>query len=180
MKELSLHILDIVQNSITANATAIDIIIIESPKDDLLTISIIDNGCGMSEELLEKVISPFVTSRTTRKVGLGISLFKAAAERCNGNFKIYSTEGKGTSIEVKFQRSHIDRAPLGKMSDTFITLLISNENIDYTYKHVLDDKEFFIDTREIKQILGNEVSITSPQVLEWIKENIREALKDLG
>lgn len=179
MKELSLHILDIVQNSITANATIIEIIITESIKDDLLKIRITDNGCGMSEELVKKVISPFTTTRTTRKVGLGISLFKAAAERCNGSFFIDSVVGEGTTIETSFQRSHIDRAPLGNMADTFAVLLSSKEGIDFIYKHSLDGDEFTVDTREIRKILGEEVSLLDYKVMEWIKGYITESLNNL-
>lgn len=179
MKELSLHILDIVQNSITANATIIEIIITESIKDDFLKIRITDNGCGMSEELVKKVVSPFTTTRTTRKVGLGISLFKAAAERCNGSFFIDSVVGEGTTIETSFQRSHIDRAPLGNMADTFTVLLSSKEGIDFIYKHSLDDEEFTVDTREMRKILGEEVSLLDYKVMEWIKGYITESLSNL-
>ncbi len=179
MKELSLHILDIVQNSIVANATAIDIRVFESTIENILTIKIIDNGCGMSREFLENVISPFVTTRKTRKIGLGISLFKAAAERCNGCFFIDSVEGKGTSIEARFERSHIDRAPLGNMADTFTTLLLSNDNIHYTYYHAFDNKEFLIDTRKLKEVLGEEVPLHDFDVLEWIKGYILEGMTEL-
>lgn len=179
MKELSLHILDIVQNSIAAKATAIDISIVESTKENMFTIKIIDNGCGMSREFLENVISPFVTTRKTRKVGLGISLFKAAAERCNGCFIIASEEGKGTSIEVRLDRNHIDRAPLGNMADTFTTLLLSNDRIHYTYYHVFDNKEFSIDTRELKKVLGEDVPLHDFEVLEWVKGFIIEGLAEL-
>ena len=113
MKELSLHILDIVQNSVKAKATEIKIDIIESPEKNLLEISIADNGCGMSKDFLERVRDPFATTRTTRKVGMGISLFEAAAQQCGGHLAIDSELGKGTTLYVCFELDNIDRVNIG-------------------------------------------------------------------
>ncbi|TCO79998.1 ATP-binding protein [Marinisporobacter balticus] len=178
MKELSLHILDIVQNSITAKATLIKIMIDENEKKNAMTIEIIDNGIGMSKELVQKVTNPFVTTRTTRKVGLGISLFKAAAERCNGKFYIDSALGKGTKIYASFEKNHIDRAPIGNMAETIISMIISNEKIDYLYVHWLNDHKFVVDTREVKKILGD-VPLNNTEVIDWIKHYLIEGLMHL-
>lgn len=178
MKELSLHILDIAQNSIHANASFVEIIIEEDQEKNFMGIKIIDNGRGMSKDLLEKVTNPFVTTRKTRKVGLGISLFKAASERCNGMFDIQSALGKGTEVSATFERDHIDRAPLGNMTDTIVALIISNDRVDYVYKHTLDHKTFIFDTREIRKIVGD-MSLGDIQIIDWIKSYIQDGLRDL-
>ncbi|WIF94409.1 sensor histidine kinase [Caminicella sporogenes] len=179
MKELSMHILDIAQNSISANASLIEIIIDEDIEKDILTIIIKDNGKGMNEEILKRVTNPFYTSRTTRKVGLGIPMFKAAAEACSGFFEIKSKIGEGTTVKAVFKYSHIDRAPLGNMVDTLLTLILSNPNIDFIYVHKKNNKSYILNTKEIKEILG-EVPINNIDVLKWIKDNLKEGLKDLN
>ena len=146
MKELSLHILDISQNSITAGAKLIELEIIENFNSDELTIKIKDNGKGMDEETVKKVSDPFFTTRTTRKVGLGISMFKANAELCSGWLEIKSELGVGTEISCLFKHSHIDRAPLGNMADTIMTMAMGLGNADLLYKHVYKSEEFIFDT----------------------------------
>lgn len=185
MKELSLHILDIVQNSIKADATLIIIKISEDLIADRLVIEIEDDGNGMSPSLLKKVTDPFVTSRDTRRIGLGLSLLKATARQCEGDLFIESEEGKGTKVYSYFQHSHIDRAPLGKMEDTLISLLIDNEEINaditslnYVYKHQYNEESFIFDTREVKEILGN-TPLYEPDVLDWIKKYLKENLETL-
>lgn len=173
MKELSLHILDIVQNSIKAKASLISVIITESTADDKMEILIRDNGSGMSEEMAKSVQDPFVTSRTTRKVGLGIPLFKLAAERCDGEFKITSELGKGTDVYASFTLSHIDRQPLGDIKGTVLSLITSYEEIDFYYSHKSNGKLFEVDTREIKKILG-EVSLSENDVYIWLSEYLAE------
>lgn len=188
MKELSLHILDIVQNSIKAEATLIEIKIIEAIKKDCLIIEIKDNGKGMSRDLLKKVTDPFVTTRDTRRVGLGLSLLKATAQQCEGDLLVESEEGVGTRIYTTFQHSHIDRAPLGRMEDTLITLLIASEDenedvvnertVDYIYKHQVNDQSFIFDTREVKKILAG-TPINDLEVLDWMKDYLKENLETL-
>lgn len=178
MRELSMHILDIAQNSIVAGASFIKIIVDENLREDVLTITIEDNGKGMSENELAMVTNPFFTSRTTRKVGLGIPMFKASAEGCEGSFIINSEKGTGTYVEAKFKHSHIDRVPLGNMPDTMVVLVSSDINIDFIYKHIKNDKEYVLDTIEIKEVLGD-VPINSIEVLDWIKSNIIEGTKEL-
>ena len=179
MKELSLHILDIAKNSVKAKATLIEIIVDEDTSKNLLTIEIKDNGCGMSEEFLKTVKDPFSTTRTTRKVGMGISLFEAAAVQCGGKLDITSEVGVGTTLTTTFELDSIDRAPLGDMAGTMVTLISGSPSIDFMYKHTKDNKEFVLDTREVRQILG-EVTLDMPDVLMWIEGYINEGLIEIN
>ncbi|WP_425446566.1 ATP-binding protein [Dethiothermospora halolimnae] len=178
MKELSLHILDLAENSLKAKSKLIEITIEEDLQKDILTIIIEDDGKGMDSEMLRKVEDPFTTTRTTRKVGLGISLTKAACERCNGNFSINSLKGRGTKIICTFQHSHIDRAPLGNMGETMVSIINSTNNTDIVYKHTVNKEKFLLETKEIKKILEG-VSIKSVDVLLWIKEYVNEGITNL-
>ncbi len=171
MKEIALHILDIVENSISAGASRINIMINQVYKNDFILIDIRDNGRGIPRDLLENVTDPFTTSRTTRRVGLGISLFKAAAQRSNGDLLIQSVENKGTALTATFEKDHIDTAPLGDMGGTIQILIAGSSEVDIRYRHVLPKGDFYIDTREIKADLGG-IDITTPSVLEKIKEII--------
>lgn len=173
MEELSLHILDIVQNSITADATLIDVSIIEDSESDELTISVTDNGKGMSEEMVKNVTDPFTTGRTTRRVGLGIPLLKLAAEMTGGCLLIDSKVGEGTKISATFGLTHIDRQPLGDMASTMHQLVIMNENTDFLYTHKVDSNEFLLDTRQIKELLGG-VSLSTHEVMVWLLEYLKE------
>ncbi len=173
MKELSLHILDIMQNSIVAGATLVELDLTEDADEDVLCFSITDNGCGMPEEMVEAVVNPFTTSRTTRKVGLGIPLLKAAAELTGGNITLNSKVGEGTVITAKFGYSHIDRQPLGDMAETMLGLITSYQEIDFVYRHRVNTEEYALDTREMRQMLG-EVSFTEPEVMLWLSEFLRE------
>lgn len=173
MEELSLHILDIVQNSVAAKAELIEVEIVEDIDADTLTITITDNGCGMSEEMVKKVVDPFTTGRKTRRVGLGIPLFKLAAELTGGDFGIESELGKGTRILARFGHSHIDRQPLGDIASTMHQLIVMNENTDFLYVHKVNGNEFKLDTREVKEILGG-VSLAEYEVMVWLLEYLKE------
>ena len=151
MKDLSLHILDIVQNSIRAKANLIGIEIAEIPDQNQLIITITDDGTGMSAELLQRAIDPFYTSRTTRKVGLGLSLFKQNAEMTGGSFNIESEPSKGTIVTAIFGLNHIDRPVMGDLVDTLLLLICSPDGPDYVFKHQTPSGEFELDTREVKQ-----------------------------
>ena len=178
MKEISLHVLDLAQNSITAGASLIELLIIENTRDDLLVIRLKDNGRGMDEETLKNVADPFFTTRTTRKVGLGISMFKANAELCEGALSIDSELGVGTVIEATFKHSHIDRVPLGNMADTIMTMVMGVGASDIVYKHVYNSGTFIFNTQEVKEVLGD-VPLDLPDVLLWIKGFVEEGLKDI-
>ncbi len=179
MLELSLHVLDIVNNSVKAKASKIEIEIDEQVQKNILTVSIRDNGCGMDAEFLKNVTDPFKTTRTTRKVGMGLSLFQAAAEATGGNLVIKSQLNVGTEVVVTFTYDHIDRQPMGDMAETMQTLVSSNESIDFIYRHIKDQKEFVFDTAQIKEILGD-VSLNNPEILLWIKEFINEGLTEIN
>lgn len=183
MKDLSLHILDLSQNSISAGADLVEISIEEDTIADRLTISIIDNGKGMDKDFLEKVMDPFVTTRTSRKVGLGIPLMMAACRRCEGDLFIESEKNVGTRLTAQFKHSHIDRAPIGNMADTMLSLILAGSDadkvVDFVYRHIIDKREFRLDTREIKTVLGSDVSLGEPEVLMWIKDYIYEGLKNI-
>ncbi|MDO5478981.1 MAG: ATP-binding protein [Clostridia bacterium] len=178
MREISLHILDIAQNSITANASLVEITVDENKKADTLTVIIADNGKGMSEELVKRVVDPFTTGRTTRKVGLGIPLIKMAAENTGGSLKLESELGVGTTLTAVFVLSSIDRQPLGDMAETMLGMVTSYENVDFLYVHKVDDNEFMLDTREIKKILGG-VSLSEPDVYMWLSEYLKEGESEL-
>lgn len=174
MRELSLHILDIVQNSVSAGASLIQIVIVEDTKADRMSIDIIDNGRGMTRTQVSKVSDPFFTSRTTRKVGLGIPLFKMAAEQAGGEFSIESIPGKGTTVKATFGLTHIDRAPLGNMIATVNVLIRCNPKIDFIYRREKDGRSFTLDTRDLRKELGAEVPLDTPEVLEWVDGYLKE------
>src|SRR6056297_3604311 len=161
MKELSLHILDIATNSIDAESDLIEINVEINTEKDYLRINIKDNGKGIEANKKEQIINPFYTTRKVRNVGLGIPLLKSAAEQCEGFLKIQSEENKGTEVLVEFKNSHIDRAPLGKIEESILTILNFNEKFDLIYIHDVNGKRFVFDTREIKEILG-EVDFRTP------------------
>lgn len=178
MRELSLHLLDIAENSIAADAKNIKITVIEDLIDDKLKLMVFDDGHGMSEDMVAKVIDPFVTSRTTRKVGLGIPLLKEAAEACDGTLKMKSEIGKGTDLEVEFKRSHIDRMPLGNIADTIINLVVANPQVNIMFKYAVNNKEFFYDDRQVKKELEG-ISLSDPTVLSFIREYIETGVNNI-
>lgn len=178
MKELSLHIMDLAENGIAAQASKIIVVVNEAVAANYISITIIDNGTGVSPDMLEKMLDPFVTSRTTRRVGMGLSLFKAAAERCGGIFKVDSEMGRGTEVSATFEYDHIDRMPLGDMATSIIVLLAGYPEIDIDYTHMYDDMKFEFETSEIKKELG-EVPINEPAVLQHLKNAIKEELNEI-
>ena len=173
MKEISMHILDIVMNSIKAKATLIDIFIVDSIKNNCLKIIIKDNGIGMDNEMIKVAANPFFTTRTTRSVGLGLSMLKENCERCNGYLSINSKLGEGTIVECCFERNNIDRAPLGNMGDTILTIINSLEECELLYNHITDEGSFTLSTVEVKGILDVS-SINNSEILLWIKDYVNE------
>ncbi len=173
MRELSLNVMDVAQNSVRAEADLVKITVIESDRNDLLSITIEDNGCGMTEEQVAQVIDPFFTTRTTRKVGLGVPLFKMSAEQTGGSFSIDSKVGEGTKTTASYIKSHVDMTPLGDINSTIAILIRCNPDIDFVFVHTTDKGSFTLDTRELREVLGD-VSLDTPDVIEWINEYLKE------
>ncbi len=177
MRELSLNVLDIAQNSIAAKATLVTVSIEES--GDTLTICIGDNGCGMTDEQLKQLRDPFYTTRKTRRVGLGIPLFRMAAEMTGGSFTVDSQVGVGTTVTARFGLHHIDRMPLGDIVGTMDTLIRLNPDIDFLYRHTVDGHSFELDTRTLREVLDG-VPFSEPDVMSWIDEALTEGIQALG
>jgi len=173
MEDLSLHILDIVENSVAARADKIEIRISEDKKKDLLSVEIIDNGIGMDKETRKKAVDPFYTSRTVRRFGLGLPFLSEAAKAANGQLSIKSKKGEGTRIKADFQYSHIDRKPLGDIGQTILTIVIGNPEIDLVYVYKKNSHTYSLDTRKIKAQL-KETPINSPDGIRKIKENLKK------
>ncbi len=173
MRDISLHILDIVQNSLAAEARRVWITVFEDSVKDRLTVVIKDDGNGMDQETVRKVVDPFYTTRKTRKVGLGLPLLQANTEACEGNLKIISAPGEGTTIEAVFRLTHIDRPPLGDMAATLVSLFSGSPDVDFFYCHQYNEKSFQCSTLEIKEELGG-LAINHPEVLAWLKEYLEE------
>ena len=173
MKELSLNILDITENSVKAGATLTEISITES--GNKLIISIKDDGCGMSEDIVRSVVDPFYTTRTTRKVGMGVPLFKMAAEQTGGKLEIISDTGEdhGTTVTAYFYKDHLDFTPLGDVISTVTTLIQGHPDTDFLFTHLIDDKEIRLDTRELRAVLDG-VPLNTYDVLEWIRGYLEE------
>ena len=179
MLELSMHILDIVQNSLAAGSTRVEIRIREDLPADLLMIEVRDNGRGISEAMLPRVTDPFVTSRTTREVGLGLPLLKEATERCEGCLEVRSEEGQGTTVSARFRLDHFDRAPLGNMGETMGILIAGNPKVDFLYEHWVDEQIYTLETREMRQVLGP-IGLDDPSVLDFVRQDIQMGLKKIG
>jgi len=177
MQEISLNILDVAQNSVTAGAKLITITVDEQLASDSLTVVIADDGCGMSAETVKKVTDPFYTSRTTRKVGLGIPFFKMSAEMTGGSFDISSEVGRGTRVTARYVLDSIDRMPLGDINGTIQALITCNPSLDFVYLRRVDDREFTLDTRSMREILGD-IPFDRPEVTgvvtDFLSENEQE------
>lgn len=179
MKEIALHLLDLAENSVSAGARTVTITICEDRDADLLTVSIEDDGRGMTPEMVRMVTDPFFTSRTTRKVGLGIPLLKAAAEEAGGGLEIESAPGAGTRVQARFQHSHIDRMPLGNLSATVLGLSVAHPEIHWIFRYTARangvEETFEYDDRPIKQTLDG-VPMTQPDVLGWLRGMLEEGI----
>ena len=182
MKELSLNILDIAENSVRAKASLITIAIIED--SETLKVTVGDNGCGMTDDILKDVTNPFCTTRTTRKVGLGIPLLKLQAEQTGGSVTIVSRhksefpDTHGTETTALFYKNHIDMTPLGDIIATVVTLIQCNPHIDFLFTHTSADGLVRLDTRELKEVLGG-IPLNTAEVIIWIKENLSEQYEAL-
>ena len=180
MNELSLNILDIAQNSITAEATLVEIDVEEDSSLDHIIIRVRDNGKGMSKDFQKAALNPFVTTRTTRKIGLGISFLKEAAEITGGVFELKSDIGVGTTITATFVMSHIDRQPIGNLTETVITLVTLNTEIDFIVRYRVNENNFEFSTQEVKTLLGEDASLNSPSVVEFLTEYVNEHIINLS
>ena len=178
MKELSLNILDVAKNSVTAGATKIGILVEETP--GRLTITITDNGCGMTPEFVRQVTDPFTTTRTTRKVGLGIPMIKELCELCQGSFGIESQVGVGTALHLSFRLSNFDLPPMGNLAETMLTLVNgAPEKPEFLLEYAVDGDSFEFDTRQIRQALGG-VPLDTPEVLIWMRDYLQEGIEAAG
>ncbi len=175
MKELSLHILDIVQNAISASASLVTIEIRQDPSIDRMSVMIADNGSGMSKEMADKVMDPFTTTRTTRKVGLGIPLFKLSAEQTGGTFSLSTELGKGTTVCAEYVCSSIDRPPVGDMPGTITALISMSPTVDFVYRLCTPEGEFEFDTRQAKEMLCSQ-SLAAFEVMSWIRDYLSEGI----
>ena len=174
-----MHILDIAENSIRASAKLVDVRISEDTSGDTLTVEIIDDGKGMNPTKASKVLDPFFTTKKVRNVGLGLPLFEQAAQTAGGHLSLKTEEGKGTRVLAVFKNSHIDRQPLGSMSDTITALVAGNPDIDFLYAHEKDGRAFTLDTREMRKELDG-VSLSNARVLCFIRDFIEEGLKEIA
>jgi len=179
LEDLSLHILDIVENAIAAKAKRIDVLIREEVNEDRLVIEIIDDGIGMDKQVREKATDPFFTTRTSRKVGLGLSLMAQAAREAGGMLRVESELGKGTKVIATFQYSHIDRKPLGSMIETMATLLLGNPELDISYSHQKEGKTYTLSSQALKEQFKNR-PLTGPEVIQWLKRHLKEGLAQIG
>ena len=182
MKELSLNILDVAENSVKAGASLTQILLTEH--DNVLTLEIVDDGCGMSEDVVRSVIDPFYTTRTTRKVGMGIPLLKLACEQTGGNLQISSVtqeanpQEHGTHVTATFYKDHIDFTPLGDVSASVLTLIQGHPDTDFLFRHQIGDGVVELDTRELREVL-EDVPLNSYDVMQWIGGNLQEQYEEL-
>ena len=180
MRELSLHILDVLENALEAGATEVGLEIEEDLRTDRLTIAVRDNGRGMDAQTARRALDPFFTTRTTRHVGLGLPLFAAAARRCEGELSLTSTPGRGTAVTATFRHSHLDRAPLGDVTGTLLAFLLSERGagVHFVYRHLVSGRSFDLDTSAIRAELGD-IPLSHPMVREWLRDYIAEGEAEL-
>lgn len=178
MKELSLNILDVTENSVRAGAKNI-LVSLVCDSEGILTLTISDDGCGMDEETVRRVSDPFYTTRTTRKVGLGVPFLKLAAMQADGDMTIESTVGEGTCVKATFDTNNLDFTPIGDMVSTMTTLIMGAPDVDFVYEHTSPAGSVRLDTKELREVLGD-VSLASVEVIAWIKEYLREQYDNLG
>lgn len=179
MLELALHVLDIAENSSRAEASLIEITITEDLEKDIFSFEIRDNGHGMDRDAMEKALDPFFTTKKVRRIGLGLPMLKQATQTAEGTFFLRSEVGKGTVVHAEFRHSHIDRQPLGDIAGVITMLILGNPDIDIVYTHKRNGSSYVLDTRELREGLG-EVPLNTMEVLNLIRDNIREGLDELN
>lgn len=179
-----MHLLDIAENSVAAQSHNVRIEVDENLKHDLLTVSVTDDGRGMNATTAQQVLDPFYTTRTTRKVGLGIPLLKLAAEMAEGRLSLVTESGKGAKVEASFRHSHIDRMPLGDLAITFLALLVSYPHIHWVFAYLVTDKDgqsnqYNFDDTELKAELGD-MPMTEPDILKFVREMFEEGVESIA
>jgi hypothetical protein len=179
LEDLSQHVLDIAENSIMADATDVLVEIKEDRRGNLVSMAIEDNGRGMSPEFLSRVTDPFTTTRTTRRVGMGLPFLKQSAELCGGEFILRSEQGKGTRTEAAFAYDSIDRPPMGDIPATMMALFMGHPEINWRYVHSVDGGEFSLSTEELVTALEDRELLRTTEVGLWIRDQIRESLDEL-
>jgi anti-sigma regulatory factor (Ser/Thr protein kinase) len=179
VEELSLHILDIAMNSIRAGATEVAVEVTEDRGQNLLAFAVRDNGCGMTEEQLAQIHDPFFTTRDTRRVGLGIPLLKQTAEQAGGGLAVHSSTGRGTTVEARFELDHVDRPPVGDMAATVWTLVVTNADVEFDYRHTIDGACFEVNTTKLKETLTTN-SLTKPRVAGALLKYLRDRERRLA
>ena len=179
MRELALNILDITENSVSAGAHLIEISVLADFAKDEMAIRIRDDGCGMDEQMLATVCDPFTTTRTTRKVGMGLPLFKFSAESAGGIFSIRSEKGKGTEVVATYRIGHVDRMPLGDFGGVALQLVTMNPHTDFVFTAQSGETTGKLDTRELREILGEDIPLGAPEVRSFLREYIQENLVDI-
>lgn len=179
LPEISLNILDISQNSISAKATQIKIMVLVNTFKQQIKVQIKDNGTGMDAETVKRVTDPFYTTRTTRKVGLGIPFFKQEAECTGGSFSISSVSGQGTDIQAIFCTDHIDCMPLGNLNETVYSLIVMHPDIEFYYGYQVNEAEFHLDTKEMREMLGD-IPLNTPEISSFIRDYLEENESDIN
>ena len=179
MEDISLHILDVAENSIGAGASLIKITLSEITAEDLFTLEIEDNGRGIPEDIREKVLDPFCTTRTTRKVGLGLPLLAQSARETGGEISVRTSDGCGTVVTASFRKSHLDMKPLGDITETLVVLIAGNPQVDFLFTYRINSNEFSLDTRQVREELGG-VPINSAPVLSFLRDYLRTSLGDIN
>ncbi len=176
MKELSLNILDVAKNSVVAGAENV-IISLVTDADGMLTLIIKDDGCGMTEETIKNVTDPFYTTRTTRKVGMGLPLLKLAAEQTGGYLKLESSKAEndhGTTVTAVFDTKSIDFMPIGDIVSTVCILIAGSPEIDFDFSDITKDRQVSLQTKELRAVLGEDISLAEPEIQVWISEYLSE------
>ena len=180
MDDFSHYMLDIAENSVSAGATAVTIEFTYSVKNNLVEFIVEDNGCGMSEEAVKSVVNPFFTSRTTRRVGMGIPFLKQMAELCGGSINIESTLGKGTRISARFQVDSIDCPPMGDMASTLLSLIMRSPRIDWNYVQKTDKGEYAFSISELDEVLEKREEILIPEIALWIRDEMATGIREIA
>lgn len=178
MNDLSLHIIDIIQNSLSAGASLIKLTVGQKSSENLLFIEIEDNGKGMTEQQVNSLDNPFFTSRTTRRVGMGIPLFRDSARQSGGSLVVTSQLGKGTKVTATFELNNIDCPPLGDVANTLILMVSANPNIDFLFRYIFEESEYIFDTVEIKEIL-EDLPINDPSVIRMLTGMVDANIQDM-